>query len=132
MLVAKAINLVEFVGSDRHGLQQQVSQVCQTLQSKSDLDRPATGYSLAQEEEDIAQLWELRKKGVGLLANTQGDRKPVPFLEDTAVPPLYLANYIQEFKALLTQYKLDYAMFGHVDVGCIHVRPALDLKVPKD
>ncbi len=74
----------------------------------------------------------MRKKGVGLLGNTKGERKPLPFVEDTAVPPENLADYIREFRTLLESYGLDYAMFGHVDVGCLHVRPALDLKNPEE
>ena len=53
-------------------------------------------------------------------------------MEDTAVPPAHLADYIAEFSQLLKSYKLDYGMFGHVDAGCMHVRPALDLTQKAD
>ena len=69
---------------------------------------------------------------MGLLGNTKGRRKPIPFVEDTAVPPENLAAYIREFRDLLESFGLEYAMFGHVDVGCLHVRPALDLKTTED
>ena len=69
---------------------------------------------------------------MGLLGNTKGRRKPIPFDGDTAVPPENLAAYIQEFRNLLESFGLEYAMYGHVDVGCLHVRPALDLKTTKD
>jgi FAD/FMN-containing dehydrogenase/Fe-S oxidoreductase len=120
---AKALNLVEFTGETLQEIQDKVSQI--------QLDQ-ATGYYLAANGSEINNLWNLRKKGVGLLGNTKGERKPIPFIEDTAVPPECLASYIREFKALLTEYQLDYAMFGHVDVGCLHVRPALDMKAPND
>ena len=77
-------------------------------------------------------LWDLRKKGAGLLGNAQGNRRPLPFVEDTAVPPENLAAYIAEFTALLDAQGLEYGMYGHVDVGCLHVRPALDMKEPED
>jgi Fe-S oxidoreductase len=77
-------------------------------------------------------LWNLRKKSVGLLGNAPGLRKPVPFVEDTVVPPEHLQAYVREFRALLDSEGLRYGMFGHVDVGCLHVRPALDLKDPED
>ena len=48
-------------------------------------------------------------------------------MEDTCVPPENLADYISEFRALLDQHNLQYGMFGHVDAGVLHVRPALDL-----
>ena len=77
-------------------------------------------------------MWDLRKKGVGLLGNRSGDRRPIPFVEDTAVPPHLLADYIKDFKEILDSYDLAYGMFGHVDVGCLHVRPALNLRSTED
>ena len=75
-------------------------------------------------------IWEMRKKSVGLLGNMQGDKRPIPFVEDTAVPPEHLADYIAEFRALLDARGLVYGMFGHVDAGVLHVRPAIDMKDP--
>ena len=72
----------------------------------------------------------MRKKSVGLLGNMQGERRPMPFVEDTVVPPENLADYILEFRAALDRRGLVYGMFGHVDAGCLHVRPALDMKDP--
>ena len=54
----------------------------------------------------------------------------MPFVEDTVVPPENLADYIAEFRAALDRRGLVYGMFGHVDAGCLHVRPALDMKDP--
>jgi FAD/FMN-containing dehydrogenase/Fe-S oxidoreductase len=122
---AKAINLVEFVGDTQAEIENKVSRLCEQL-------APATGYYLATNETEISRLWELRKKGAGLLGNQPGRRKPIPFMEDTAVPPACLASYIQELKTILKTYQLDYAMYGHVDVGCLHVRPALDMQAPQD
>jgi len=72
----------------------------------------------------------MRKKAVGLLGNTKGDRRPIAFVEDTAVPPEHLADYIAEFRAALDRRGLEYGMFGHVDAGVLHVRPAIDMKAP--
>lgn len=73
----------------------------------------------------------MRKKAVGLLGNAKGHAKPIPFVEDTCVPPEHLADYITEFRALLDSYQLNYGMFGHVDAGVLHVRPALDMCDPQ-
>lgn len=132
VLGANAINLVEFVGDDVEELEQKIAQICQSITLHRSQPQQPIGYYLAQNETEISHLWDLRKRGVGLLGNTKGDRKPIAFIEDTAVPPACLANYIREFQTLLNAYQLDYAMYGHVDVGCMHVRPALDLKVPQD
>ncbi len=80
----------------------------------------------------ITAAWDLRKAGVGLLGRLPGARKPVPFVEDTVVPPDRLADYVAAFRALLDAERLRYGMFGHVDVGCLHVRPALDGTDPAD
>ena len=122
---AQAINLVEFVAESSTEIENKIKRLWENL-------TPATGYYLATQETEIAHLWELRKKGVGLLGNKPGRRKPIPFMEDTAVPPACLPSYIPELQALLAQYQLDYAMYGHIDVGCVHLRPALDLQVPED
>lgn len=63
--------------------------------------------------------------------NGKGAAKPIPFAEDTCVPPEHLADYIAEFRALLDSHGLSYGMFGHVDAGVLHVRPALDMCDPQ-
>ena len=128
----RTINLVEFCGSDKNNLEKQVTELCKTIDATNNKSGKATGYYRTVDPQEISNLWSLRKKGVGLLGNTKGERKPLPFVEDTAVPPENLADYIREFRTLLESYGLEYAMFGHVDVGCLHVRPALDLKNPEE
>jgi FAD/FMN-containing dehydrogenase/Fe-S oxidoreductase len=76
---------------------------------------------------EIKALWAIRKKGVGLLAAMQGPAQPIAFVEDTVVSPDKLPEYIDEFREILDGYGLKYGMFGHADVGCIHVRPALNM-----
>ncbi|MDP4023575.1 FAD-binding and (Fe-S)-binding domain-containing protein [Methylobacterium sp. NEAU 140] len=90
------------------------------------------GVRLAPPEavDAVTRIWGMRKKAVGLLGNMQGDARPVAFVEDTAVPPENLADYIAEFRAALDRRGLVYGMFGHVDAGVLHVRPALDMKAP--
>ena len=85
---------------------------------------------MARGETEVNAIWDMRKKSVGLLGNMQGDKRPIPFVEDTAVPPEHLADYIAEFRAPLDARGLVYGMFGHVDAGVLHVRPAIDMKDP--
>ena len=84
----------------------------------------------AAEAKPVERLWGMRKKAVGLLGNRPGSRRPIPFVEDTAVPPEHLADYIAEFRAALDRRGLAYGMFGHVDAGVLHVRPAIDMLDP--
>ena len=65
------------------------------------------------------------------MGKSASSKKPVAFAEDTAVPPENLADFIMEFRALLDAKGLQYGMFGHVDAGVLHVRPALDMCDPE-
>jgi len=79
-----------------------------------------------KEEQEIT--WSFRSRSVGLLSSLRENQRPVPFVEDCAVHPEKLADFIQEFKKLLEKHDLQAGMFGHVDAGVIHVRPALDMQ----
>lgn len=125
-----AVNLVEFSASDAGALQDAVAPLQATLDTAS--EGTATGYYRADSARARAALWDLRKGGVGLLGSTPGDRKPLPFVEDTVVDPSVLPEYVRDFRAILDEYGLEYGMFGHIDVGCLHVRPALNLCDPDD
>jgi FAD/FMN-containing dehydrogenase/Fe-S oxidoreductase len=128
----RAINLVEYSGDDEDAVKAKVEVLLgEMARRKGTLGAP-NGLSLTWRPNERESLWNLRKKGVGLLGNAPGPRKPVPFVEDTVVPPEHLQAYVREFRALLDAEGLRYGMFGHVDVGCLHVRPALDLKDPED
>jgi len=128
----QAVNLIELTGSDEAEVAARAQALLDALSSTfGDEGAPLGGY-LAEKPDEQASLWLLRKKGVGLLAARPGARKPVAFVEDTVVPPERLSEYIQEFTALLDAEGLEYGMFGHVDVGCLHVRPALNLVDPED
>lgn len=124
-----AINLVEFAGTDAAAVEAKVEAL---LAVPADAMHGPIMIHVARDAAEARALWDLRKKGVGLLGNAPGRRKPVPFVEDTVVPPKHLRAYIEEFRAILDAEGLRYGMFGHVDVGCLHVRPALDLRTAED
>ncbi len=123
----QGINLVEFEGKS-DDIQAQVDQLVKLLDKKiAQEENGIIGYQICQDLASIEQIYAMRKKAVGLLGATKGNKKPVAFAEDTCVPPEHLADFIAEFRALLDSHSLDYGMFGHVDAGVLHVRPALDL-----
>ncbi|HTK00158.1 MAG TPA: FAD-binding and (Fe-S)-binding domain-containing protein [Bordetella sp.] len=124
----RGINLVEFSGDDAARVDSRVAAFIAHLQSDTSMRR--LGHTLATGHAAVEKVYAMRKRAVGLLGNVQGEVRPQPFVEDTAVPPEKLADYIGEFRALLDRHGLNYGMFGHVDAGVLHVRPALDLKVP--
>ncbi|HET8934625.1 MAG TPA: FAD-binding and (Fe-S)-binding domain-containing protein, partial [Polyangiales bacterium] len=130
--LTRAINLVEYNSDDRELVAQKVSELEQKIAGGQGQPGIPHGFAVTWKPGERESLWNLRKKGVGLLGNTPGARRPVPFVEDTVVPPENLQAYVREFRAILDAEGLRYGMFGHVDVGCLHVRPALDLKDPED
>jgi FAD/FMN-containing dehydrogenase/Fe-S oxidoreductase len=123
------INLVEFSGGDMSEVEVRVAAFIEHLHTDETVER--LGHTLAQGDEAVKQVYAMRKRSVGLLGNVQGEIRPQPFVEDTAVPPENLADYIAEFRALLDGFGLQYGMFGHVDAGVLHVRPALNMKDPR-
>ena len=79
-----------------------------------------------------AQVWKVRKAGLGLLMSQRTEDKAVAFLEDVAVSPKNLAPFIQEFDDYLKSHDKTAGFYGHAGVGCLHIRPMLDLKKQAD
>ncbi len=126
------LNIVEFAGDDGELIDQQVTMLCQRLDELIAAGEGGViGWQLCSDLAGIERIYGMRKKAVGLLGNAKGAAKPIPFAEDTCVPPEHLADYIVEFRALLDSHGLSYGMFGHVDAGVLHVRPALDMCDPQ-
>lgn len=126
------LNIVEFAGDDKTLIDDQLHRLCQRLETLLVRGEAGViGWQVCGDLVDIERIYAMRKKAVGLLGNAKGQAKPIPFAEDTCVPPEHLADYICEFRALLDSHGLEYGMFGHVDAGVLHVRPALDMCDPQ-
>ncbi|MEZ8101004.1 D-2-hydroxyglutarate dehydrogenase YdiJ [Vibrio bivalvicida] len=128
----QGINMVEFAGQDVQEVEQQVKALTDRLETMLESSEAGIiGYQVCSDIASIGRIYNMRKKAVGLLGAAKGRAKPVAFAEDTCVPPENLADFIVEFRELLDAKSLNYGMFGHVDAGVLHVRPALDLCDPK-
>ena len=78
-----------------------------------------------------AALLKVREAGLGLLmAASTGTRRPLAFVEDTAVEPAKLASYTARFRQILDSHGLTAGFYGHCSVGCLHIRPFVDLSAP--
>ncbi len=75
-----------------------------------------------------ADLWVVRKAGLGLLLSVPGDRKPISFIEDVAVPVDRLAEYVQRVTRMMREHGTDGTWYAHASAGCLHMRPLIDLK----
>ncbi|WP_154181053.1 D-2-hydroxyglutarate dehydrogenase YdiJ [Vibrio furnissii] len=128
----QGINIVEFADQDDALVASQVAVLTARLeQMVANQEAGIIGFQVCDDLPSINRIYNMRKKAVGLLGAAKGRAKPVPFTEDTCVPPENLADFIAEFRQLLDSKGLAYGMFGHVDAGVLHVRPALDMCDPK-
>jgi FAD/FMN-containing dehydrogenase/Fe-S oxidoreductase len=84
---------------------------------------------------DPAQMnlvWSVRKSGLSLLTGCIGPAKPVAFIEDAAVRPAQLPEYVRGLKAIMKPLGLEASYYGHAASGLLHVRPVVDLHSPAD
>jgi len=81
---------------------------------------------------DTKKVWNLRKAGLGLLANVPGDKKSVTVIEDTAVDVNVLPDFVVDFQKTLDKYGLECVFYAHVGSGELHLRPMLNLKDAND
>jgi FAD/FMN-containing dehydrogenase/Fe-S oxidoreductase len=76
-----------------------------------------------------ANVWHVRKVGLGILMSVRGDAKPIPFIEDAAVPVEHLTDYVTHICNFASSVGVDQvAMYAHASAGCIHIRPLINLK----
>ena len=124
----KAILTIEFSANSEEEIQGKAKAL------EEDLRKEGYGYHfpLFTDKESIRKIWELRKAGLGLLSNIPGDKRNVTVIEDTAVAPDYLPEYIREFDHIIARYGLTCVYYGHIATGELHLRPLLNLKDPDD
>ncbi len=119
----EAILIIEFANDSKEIL------ATKTADLETELRQANLGYHFPViEGDDVSKVWDLRKAGLGMLSNIPGDAKPVPVVEDTAVNPNVLPEYIDEFDEMLKKYGLSCVYYAHVATGEIHLRPTLNLK----
>ncbi|HMU05578.1 MAG TPA: FAD-linked oxidase C-terminal domain-containing protein, partial [Saprospiraceae bacterium] len=92
----------------------------------------AYAYPILRTASELEDSWALRKNGLGLLMGDPSGRKPIPFIEDQAIPLEHLADYIQDVLDLCDRYKVETILYAHASVGVLHVRPSLDMSDPGD
>ncbi|MCZ6908106.1 MAG: FAD-binding oxidoreductase, partial [Deltaproteobacteria bacterium] len=120
----EAILIVEYAGATEEEVRGKVERL-EALRA-----RQGIGYcsTLAFKSDEVQAIWGLRKAGLGLLLGTKGDKKPIAFVEDTAVEPAKLPEFIKRFREILNRYDVRAGYYGHCSVGCMHIRPFINLK----
>lgn len=119
-----ALLFVEYYGET----QKELADKLDRLQAHLTRRGIGTAFTRAVAPEEQQRIWKVRKAGMALLLGMIGDKKPVAGIEDTAVAPDRLAEFIRRLDGLVRAHDIQAAYYGHASVGCIHVRPILDLK----
>ena len=120
---ALAYTFIEFNGDDPAALEARVAGCEARLATLPGL----RAMYVSHDATEITALWAIRSAGVGLLGKVEGRARPVAFVEDCVVPPEALPAFLDGFLEILSRHGLSYGIYGHVDVGCLHIRPALDI-----
>ena len=120
----EAVLMVEFDGADDDEVRAGVEGLRADPEVGERVFHVHEAWSAAEQRE----ILQFRKDGLGIYATVEGRHKPTPFIEDPAVPPEHLAEYIPAVQELCRELGVDTVFYGHASVGVIHTRPLLDLK----
>jgi len=122
----QALLLVEFYGESEKELQSKVDALKEDILQRRGL---AYAFVMATTPQEQANVWEVRRAGLGLLMSVKGDSKPLPFVEDTAVAPEKLPAYVRRFDEIVREHDTVAGYYGHASVGCLHIRPLVNIKL---
>ncbi len=137
-----AVLLVEFYAADDDDGKQRVADLLADRQPTTTTaavpaaaasevtDAPvrAERASEAHDEAERDRFWKLRKSGLPILLGRTSDEKHISFIEDAAVPPEQLENFVADFQDVLAAHDTYASFYGHAGPGCLHVRPLVSTK----
>lgn len=110
-----AVLVVEFSGDQPSALKEAALKVGDIL-------------TLAESKEAQAQIWNIRKVGLGILDSRPQSARPVAFIEDCAIPVDRLGEFVREVEKILAAHATEGGIYAHASAGCLHIRPILNMK----
>jgi FAD/FMN-containing dehydrogenase/Fe-S oxidoreductase len=119
-----ALLLVEFAGEEHDA---QLRQLRRLEELMGELGFPDAVVEAIDPKFQSA-VWEVRKAGLNIMMSMKGDGKPVSFIEDCAVPLEDLAEYTDRLTKVFHKHGTTGTWYAHASVGCLHVRPVLNMK----
>ena len=125
---ADALLLVEFAGDDEIEQKRRLEALDDLM---STLGFPGAMVSVI-EPDFQRDVWEVRKAGLNIMMSMKGDGKPISFIEDCAVPLEDLGEYTRRLNQLFEKHGTRGTWYAHASVGCLHVRPVLNMKAADD
>ncbi|MFB3131471.1 MAG: FAD-binding and (Fe-S)-binding domain-containing protein, partial [Rhodothermales bacterium] len=119
------ILITEFYGESEAELRAKIDRLRSHLQTQKAGATAVVPVPGSPQQEDV---WTVRKVGLGLLMSIKGDHKPIPFIEDAAVPVEHLAEYVTRIERFCNDLGTDVAYYAHASAGCVHIRPLINTK----
>ncbi|HWP93075.1 MAG TPA: FAD-linked oxidase C-terminal domain-containing protein [Thermodesulfobacteriota bacterium] len=120
----EAILAVEFYGQTEREVEQKTHDLVSYLNGRN--VKCSSAYALSPEYQ--ANVWGVRRAGLGLLMSKRDNYKPIPCIEDVSVPVENLSNYVANILDVIHRLGTKAAFYGHASAGCLHVRPLVNLK----
>ncbi|KOX95437.1 MULTISPECIES: FAD-binding and (Fe-S)-binding domain-containing protein [Halorubrum] len=133
----RAALLVEFYAdNDDHGREQVArlltDRVPDSQEENPDKDHFAFDALEAHDDSERKEIWKLRKSGLPILLGRTSDEKHISFLEDCAIPPEHLPEFVSEFQNILDENDTFASFYAHAGPGVLHVRPLVNTKSQTD
>ncbi len=125
---AHTVLLVEFAGDDADRLSRRLTRLEDLVRGTG----PGREVVRAVAPADQAAIWRVRKAGLNIVMSMTGERKPVSIVEDCAIPLPALANFAAFVEDCFARHGTSSTWYAHASVGCLHVRPSLNMKEPRD
>ena len=123
-----ALLLVEFAGNEFSALSSKLDDLAAVMEDLGFHNAVVSLTSVA----DQAEMWNVRKAGLDIMSSMKGDGKPVSIVEDCAVGLDDLAEFTKKLNGLFEKYGTKGTWYAHASVGCLHVRPILNMKHADD
>jgi FAD/FMN-containing dehydrogenase/Fe-S oxidoreductase len=123
-----AILIVEFYGDTLESVMERPQAMIKVLKEQ----KLGYAFPLFPAGKEYNDVWDLRKKGLGLMMGIKGEKKALSFIEDSAIPTEVLPEYIDQVLKILKKYDTEVSLYAHASVGVIHVQPLLDLRKEED
>ena len=124
----RALLIVEFSGPDGDRVSDDLHKLEELL---ADLGHP-NAVTRAEADDFQRRIWAVRKASMNVVMSMKGDRKPVSFIEDCTVPLEHLSEYGARLEDVFRRHGTSGTWYAHASVGCLHVRPILNLKLDQD
>ncbi|MBA2760242.1 MAG: FAD-binding protein, partial [Chloroflexia bacterium] len=121
-----AVLAVEYYGSSEHQLQRKADHLIDHLRARG--VGLMTDPLVILDGQRQANVWSVRKAGLGLLMSVKGDAKPIPVIEDVSVPVEHLPEFVRAVEEMVERYDTTAAYYAHASAGCLHIRPLINLK----